>query len=162
MKNLRKTFILLNINMNSQDLYKKINDLLFLKQEDGSYHLFGQYLVTRDINDLYVVHYLNDPDLTPVKFSQLKYAVTWCVFHKNKKFKDLSKIAELDETLDSLHTVIQHHKRLAERNTENKLIFLAKLSENKLKRKLAQKTMDNYVSYSKCWQDKTFKEYQGH
>ena len=146
--------------MNSQDLYKRINDLLFLKQEDGSYHLFGQYLVTRD-NNLYVVHYLKDPDLTPVKFSQLKYAVTWCVFHKNKKYKDLPKIAELDETLDSLQAVIQNHKRLSERNNENKLIYLAKLGENKLKRKQAQKSMDYYVNYSKYWQDKTFKEYQG-
>jgi len=135
---------------------------LFLKQEDGSYHLFGQYLITKDSCQLYVVRYLKDLDLVPVKFSQLKYAVTWCVFHKNKKYKDLSKIAELDEVLDSLQAIIQHHKQLVERNTENKLIYLAKLSENKIKRKQAQKTMDNYVSYSKSWQDKTFKDYQGH
>jgi hypothetical protein len=147
--------------MNSQDLYKKINDLLFLRQEDGSYHIFGQYLVTRDHNQLYVIKYLQDPDLPQVKFSQLKYAVTWCVFHKNKKYGDLPKIAELDEKLDSLQAVIQHHKKLLLRNNDKKLIYMAKLSENKLKRKLAQKSMDYYVSYSKYWQDKTFKEYQG-
>ena len=148
--------------MNKQDLYKKINDLLFLKQDDGSYHLFGQYLIKRDIDQLYIVTYLHDPDMLPIKFSQLKYAVTWCVHHKNKKYKDIVKIAELDELLDSLNAVIEHHKQLLKRNNDKKPIYLAKLGENKLKRKQAQQTMDGYVSYSKYWQDKTFKEYQAH
>lgn len=147
--------------MNRTDLSKKIKDLLVLKQGDGSYHLFGQYQITKDPQELYTVQWLKDPNII-IKFGQLKYAVTWCVFHKNNKHKDLSKIAELDETLDSLSAIITNHKRLAERNVENRHIHLAKLSEDKIRRKQAQKAMDYYVEYSKYWQNKTFKEYTTH
>ena len=145
--------------MNRNDLSKKIRDLLILKQDDGSYHLFGQYKIVKD-NDLYTVQWIKDSTVT-LQFGQLKYAVTWCVFHKNNKYKDINKIAELDEKLDSLSAVISNHKRLAEKNSENKHIYLAKLSEDKLRRKEAQKAMDYYVEYSKFWQNKTYKEYTG-
>jgi hypothetical protein len=147
--------------MNKHELSKRVKDLLIIKQDDGSYHLFGQYQISKDTHELYTVQWLNDPTLT-IKFGQLKYAVTWCVFHKNNKYKDLNKIAELDETLDSLSMIIDNHKRLAERNLENRPIHLAKLSQDKLRRKQAQKAMDYYVEYSKYWQNKTFKEYTSH
>lgn len=147
--------------MNHTDLSKKIKDLLILKQDDGSYHLFGQYQISKDSTELYNVSWKDDPTLS-IKFGQLKYAVTWCVFHKNNKYKDLNKIAELDEILDSLSMIIDNHKRLAEKNLENRPIHLAKLSEDKLRRKQAQKAMDYYVEYSKYWQNKTFKEYTSH
>lgn len=147
--------------MNRTDLSKKIKDLLVLKQDDGTYHLFGQYHITKDSDNLYTVNWIKDSTIS-IKFGQLKYAVTWCVFHKNNKYKDINKIAELDETLDSLSMVITNHKRLAEKNVENRPIYLAKLSEDKIRRKEAQKAMDYYVEYSKYWQNKTFKEYTSH
>lgn len=147
--------------MNHIDLSKKIKDLLVLKQDDGSYHLFGQYQITKDSKGLYTVQWIKDPTII-IKFGQLKYAVTWCVFHKNNKHKDLNKIVELDETLDSLSATITNHKRLVDRNIENRYVHLAKLSEDKIRRKTAQKAMDLYVEYSKYWQNKTFKEYTTH
>ena len=69
--------------MNKQELVKRINDLLIIRQGDN-YHLFGQYVITR-VNDLYNVSCLSDLDMQNLQFAQLKHAVTWCVFHKNKK-----------------------------------------------------------------------------
>ena len=96
------------------------------------------------------------------EFAQLKHAVTWCVFHKNKKIKDLYKIEELDQQLDGLSVTINIQKRLALKNIENKYIHLAKLYEDKLKKKVAQEEMDYYVNSSKHLQFNTFKEYMGH
>lgn len=148
--------------MNTQDLSKKIKDLLVLKQDDGSYHLFGQYLIIKNSMGLYVVKNIFDSYGEIIEFAQLKHAVTWCVFHKNKKIKDLNKIEELDQKLDGLTVTINIQKRLAEKHTENKYIHLAKLHEDKLKKKIAQEAMDYYVNSSKQWQTKTFKDYMGH
>jgi len=148
--------------MNTQDLSKKIKDLLVLKQDDGSYHLFGQYLIIKNTEGLYIVKNTYEPYAETIEFAQLKHAVTWCVFHKNKKIKDLDKIEQLDQQLDGLTVTINIQKRLAEKNAENKYIHLAKLYEDKLKKKLAQEAMDYYVNSSKNWQIKTFKEYMGH
>jgi hypothetical protein len=145
--------------MNKQDLAKKINDLLIIKQDDSSYHLFGQYHILKTDN-IYFVSTAYDPDVK-LQFAQLKHAVTWCVFHKNKKHKDLTKIAELDERLGGLQVTINNLKRLAESaKSEDKPIYLAKLFEDKVKRHAAQKAMNFYIDTSKYWQTKVFKENQ--
>lgn len=144
--------------MNKHDLAKKINDLLIIKQ-DNQYYLFGQYIITK-INELYKVTNMRDSELT-LDFAQLKHAVTWCVFHKNKKHKDLPKIAELDETLDGLQVTITILKKLAEKaHKEDKPIYLAKLGEDKLKRQQALKAMNFYIDTSKYWQTKSYKDNQ--
>jgi len=147
--------------MNTQDLSKKIKDLLVLKQDDGSYHLFGQYHIFKNAVGLYCVKNTFDIYTDIREFAQLKHAVTWCVFHKNKKIKDLYKIEQLDQQLDGLTVTINIQKRLATKNAENKYIHLAKLYEDKLKKKVAQEAMDYYVNSSKHLQIKTFKEYMG-
>jgi len=158
-KNHQKTYTSLNINMNKQDLAKKITDLLIIKQDDG-YHLFGRYLITKKDNG-FIVNAPIDYEDTTLEFAQLKHAVTWCVFHKNNKYKELSKIAELDEKLDGLQVTINNLKRLAERaKSEDKLIYLAKLSEDKVKRQIAQKAMNFYIDTSKYWQTKSFADSQ--
>lgn len=145
--------------MNKQDLVKRINDLLIIRQGD-SYHLFGQYIITRE-NDLYLVSCLRNNDINNLKFSQLKHAVTWCVFHKNNKFKDLLKITELDEKLDGLQATINNLKRLVDKaDVEKKHIYLAKLSEDKIKKQAAQKAMSFFIDTSKYWQNKSFKDSQ--
>lgn len=145
--------------MNKHDLAKRINDLLIIKQDDNSYHLFGQYIITKN-DEGYTVVNRYDSEIK-LQFAQLKHAVTWCVFHKNNKHKDLRKIAELDEKLDGLQLTINNLKRLAEKaNTENRPIYLAKLFEDKVKRQVAQKAMNFYIDTSKYWQTKTFKDNQ--
>lgn len=145
--------------MNKQELVKRINDLLIIRQGDN-YHLFGQYVITR-VNDLYNVSCLSDLDMQNLQFAQLKHAVTWCVFHKNKKHKDLAKITELDEILGGLQVTISNLKRLSEKaDNELKYIYLAKLSEDKIKRHYALKAMSFFIDTSKYWQSKTFKENQ--
>jgi hypothetical protein len=145
--------------MNKHDLAKRINDLLIIKQDDNSYHLFGQYIINKK-DEGFIVGNLYDSEIK-LQFAQLKHAVTWCVFHKNKKHKDLRKIAELDEKLEGLQLTINNLKRLAEKaNTENRPIYLAKLFEDKVKRQAAQKAMNLYIDTSKYWQTKTFKENQ--
>lgn len=147
--------------MNKQDLAKKIKDLLIIKQDDNSYHLFGQYVITKDNNQIYKISHIHDPEISNLYFAELKHAVTWCVFHKNKKLKELTKIEELDERLSGLQVSIEQLKRLSTKgNKEDRPIYLAKLSERKFKRQQAQKAMNDYIDTSKHWQTKLFKEYQ--
>jgi hypothetical protein len=145
--------------MNKHDLARKVSDLLITK-EDDSYHLFGQYVITKT-GELYSVTYLPDTEISNLLFAQLKHAVTWCVFHKNKKHRDLNKILELDEALDGLQVTINNLKRLVlKADYESKNIYLAKLYEDKVKRQQAQKAMNVYVDTSKYWQNKVFKDSQ--
>jgi hypothetical protein len=143
--------------MNPKDLKLKIKDLLVLKNEDGTYDLFGSYhIIQQDINN-YVVFTQEDK----FYFSSLKNAVTWCVFDKNKKYKEVKRIAELDNLLGSLDVSILQHKKLVNKtDTEDKYIYLAKLNEDKLKKKAAISELSEYINLSKHWQTKKFTENQ--
>lgn len=148
--------------MNKKDLATKIHDLLIVREDDGSYILFGKYIVKPTIQGLFEAALIIEPEHT-TQFSSLKHAVTWCVFDKNKKSKEIVRIAELDNILGSLDVQIEQHKRLVDkhRSTEDKYIYMAKLSEAKLKKTQALQEINNYIALSKYWQSKKFAENQG-
>lgn len=147
--------------MNKKDLATKIHDLLIVREDDGSYILFGKYIVIPTNNGFYEASLLKEPEKT-VEFSSLKHAVTWCVFEKNKKMKDVGRIAELDNMLGSLEVQIAQHKRMVDKHksSEDKYIYMAKLNEAKRKKVLALQEINNYVAMSKYWQNSKFAENQ--
>ncbi len=148
-------------NFINKELTKKIKDVLVMKNDDGSYDLFGRYKIIINDQGLYVVEIIDKYEkFDNILFSSLKHAVTWCVFDKNNKFKDLKKIAELDTEIGSLDVSIAQHKKLAEKSqdTELKDIYIAKLTEAKLKKRAKMSEIKSYIDISKFMQNKQFKE----
>ena len=142
--------------MNKQELSRKINDLLILKDGD-SYFLFGQYSINLTDNG-YKVSKKGDDDTK--LFYTLQNAFSWCVFDKNHKSTYLTKLEELDILVSSLDVVIAQHKKLLEKhmNSPNKYIYLAKLGEERYKKRKAMEEIKSYVISSKRLQGKKYDE----
>lgn len=149
------------MRVNSKDFASKIKELLIMRNDDGSYHLFGQYRIFEH-NGTYELTHEIDSYYDKKHFSSLKTAVTYCVFEQHKKQKDLTRIIELDSLVSSLDVAIAQHKKLAAKakTKEDTSIFLAKLYEEKLKKQRAVRELTDYVLMSKYWQEKRYKENQ--
>jgi hypothetical protein len=143
--------------MNKSYLQKKIRDLFIVHEYDGSYNLFGTYSIKQQSNGAYKVLITDDRYKDPVEFSALKYAVSWCVFEKNQKHKELKRLYELDQILGSIDvSIAQHQKLMYKTGTPDKFIFLAKLNEDKLRKKQAIQELAQYTSLSRHIQEKKF------
>jgi hypothetical protein len=146
--------------MITKDVANRIFDLLIVREDDGSYILFAKYIISPTIDGLFRVSDKDDRSVYS-EFSSLKYAVTWCVFNNNKKYKEVRRIQELDDLISSLDVVIAQHQKLANKyyDTDDKFIYLAKLNENRLKKKQALVELNEYILISKYWQRKKFEEH---
>jgi hypothetical protein len=155
------TYFLLNTKMNNKELKSKIRDLLIIRDDDGSYHLFGTYTITSN-NGYYTVTYEDEVQNIHI-FSSLKHAVTWCVFDKNNKYKEVKRIIDLDSTLSSLDVSIAQHKKMVKdvsKDVADRYIYMAKLNEEKLKKQAALNELNTYINISKHLQTKKFAENQ--
>jgi hypothetical protein len=142
------------------NLATQIKDIFIVEEYDGTYNLFGTYII-RPENGLYKVSIPRDPYFTEIDFSSLQYAVTWCVFEKSRKNKENKRVYELDRYIGALDVAIaQHSKLLKKRAIPDKYIYIAKLAEDKYKKRLALKELSTYTALSKYIQTKKFKEYQ--
>jgi hypothetical protein len=145
--------------MNKKELSSKINDLLIVRETDGSYFLFGKYKIVVDNLGNHNLLDLYDDSLIH-NFLNLKNAVTYCVFDKNKKNSMLARIIELDALLGGLEVVIAQHEKLIKKSTDSgiKSIYLTKLYEEKLKKREMTKEINSYIQTSKYWQTKKYDE----
>lgn len=143
--------------MNQLELKKKISDLFIVRENDGSYNLFGKYSIKLE-EGLYKVNLYGENN--SYLFSSLKHAVTWCVFEKNNKQKEQNRIVELDELLGSLDAIILQHTNILKKVKvqEDKQIILAKLYEEKIKKKQALEEIEKYTTISRYLQGKKYKE----
>lgn len=147
--------------MNKSHLAKKIKDVFIVKEYDGSYNLFGTYVIYPQPGGTFKIVTLNDPYIEPVEFSNLKYAVTYCVFEKNRKDKETRRLRELDQYIGALEVnIAQHKKLLNKREIPDKFIYLAKLGEDQLRIKSALREMNSYAALSKHLQTRKYQEYQ--
>lgn len=146
---------MLNTKMNKNYLHRKIQELFIVHEHDGSYNLFGAYIINQQNNGAYKLQKLDSH--STLEFSSLKYAVTYCVFEKNNKYKEKARLVELDDLISSLEVTIQQHKKLAQKS-EYKDIVLAKLIEAKLKKRQALNEMQRYTALSRYIQDRKFAE----
>lgn len=145
--------------MNKKELSSKIRDLLIIREDDGSYYLFGKFCIIPDQEGNY--HLVDMFDSEKIhSFTSLKTAVTYCVFEKNKKYKELRRIIELDDIIGSLESMIEQHSRIVEKTEDfdYKSIVQAKLLEEKLKKRQLTTEINSYIALSKYWQTKQFAE----
>lgn len=142
-------------------LRKEINhglkEVAIFREIDGSYNLFSRYIIKKVKSNI-IVEILNTSQR--VSFNTLKNAVTYCIFDKRNKFYERQRIHDLDQKLVGLEVEINIENRLFKKTkaVDIKLIHLAKLNENKIKKKKYEHELNQYVSDAKSWQDKRFKQ----
>ena len=138
-----------------------LQDVSVYRDTDGVYYLFDTYSIEK-INDVYLV---SGNTMTQVlTFGMLKNAVTWCTFDKRNRISDAKNIVELDHKLSRIDSDINIRQHLASKakNIDDKLMYVAKLGEDKVKRKTMIQQLDEYVRESKDWQNKRFETKHKH
>ena len=132
-----------------------LQDISVFQDPNGDYQLFNRYTVRKSKDGVEVF----GPSIVDVlTFNSLKTAVAWCTNDKRVKVSDAKRILELDRCLCGVDADIQQHQKLAKKakDIDAKLIYLAKLGEDKLKKRLMTAEMDAYVSESRSWQHRRF------
>ena len=134
----------------------ELEDVIIFQDTDGSYQLFNSYHIAKTVKNEYIVTMTTT--FTTHTFNELKNAVAWCTFDKRNMLYESNRILKLDNLLAGLDVDISLHTKIFKntKNTDDKLIFLAKLSEDKLKKKRITDELYTYVSDSKRWQIKRF------
>jgi len=134
---------------------KAISDVLIERYDNGVYHLFEKYQIKK-IKGLYVIDCLTHAD--ELYFYALKNAVAWCIFDKQVNVSTAKRILDLDKGLVGADSNIQLHRTLVRKTkkTEDKLVYLAKMGEEKLKREHMATELAGYLEESKRWQMKKF------
>lgn len=139
----------------SKEFLQNMSDISMIQHKDGSYEFFNRYTV-RQVKIGYEVHLKYNSDIK--MFSSLKNALTWCIFENRTKFTQARRIEYLDNMLAGTEVSIEVHKNLIRKtsNTENQLIYIAKLSEEQAKRKQMILELASFVNESKNWQTRKF------
>jgi hypothetical protein len=134
---------------------KRLSELSIIQGPDGSYFLFSKYSIRKN-NGYYVVEM--DRIAGNKSFNLLKNAVAWCTYDKRNDIYETNRIYNLDNKLASIDAAILVHQKLAKKakNLEEKLIYLAKLGEEKMEKRQILEELDSYVASSKIWQNKQF------
>lgn len=134
-----------------KEYFSKYKDVLFFKNENGEYELFDRYIISK-CNNLYQIssQYFTENKL----FSNLRNAVTWCIFDNRNKLPECKRIEYLDKMLAGADVNIIVHKKLInkENDLEYKLIYASKLSQEEARKKQMLNEMDKFIKESQRWQ----------
>lgn len=140
------------------ELHSDLNEILVTKDAKGKYMLFGKYFIVPITNGHFKVFIIGHN--SPVEFSTLKNATSWCVLHNSGKQFEANRIEALDLKLCSMNVDIAIHKKLARTSIDsfNKLIYTIKLQEDTHKRRLIVQEINNYINTSKRIQEDNFRK----
>ena len=146
------------INKIEKSLRKSIpalQDVSVLQDPNGDYQLFNKYTIRKTTDGVQV---FGNSIVQNLSFNTLKNAVAWCTNDKRVRVSDAKRILELDRCLCGIETDIQQHQKLAKKakDIDAKLIYLAKLGEDRLKKRLMTAEIDAYIAESRSWQDRRF------
>ena len=135
---------------------KNSSQIAIFKNPDGSYELFDKYLITGDDTNKYTVSIKHS--FTEINFASLRNAVTWCIFEKRNLINELRRIVELDLSLEGLEASILRHETLLRKtkDIDTKVIYSAKLSQEKMRKKALTLEINVFIENSKNWQTKKF------
>jgi hypothetical protein len=136
--------------------FAKLQDVVIFQDTNGTYSLFNKYHIKKkDVNDV-VVSLNNGDDVN--SFCNMKNAVCWCVLDKIGKYQLANRVIDLDMHLSSVEVHISIHSKLFKKakKTEDKLIYLAKLNQDKLQQKAMSEELSKYIQDSYIWQQKRF------
>jgi len=133
------------------------SNILLLQVDVNNHILFGKYAITKE-NNYYILKMDNDDKERT--FTTLKTAVTWCVFNERKKTVECKQIEQIDCKLSSLEVdILQKTKVLHNTKDENfKHVYVSKIEEDNMKKKILLKQLNRFINISKAWQDKKFND----
>lgn len=142
--------------MISTSEFSKLQDVVIFKDTDGTYQLFNKYHIRKNSDNDIIVSLNNGDDIN--SFFSLKNAVCWCVFDKLGKYVLANRIIDLDMHLSSIEVHISIHSKMFKKakKTEDKLIYLAKLNEDKHQKRSMSDELSNYIRNSYTWQQQRF------
>lgn len=138
---------------------REIDDLkkiIIFQENDGSYNVYDKYSIVKNSDGIYTILVLGT--YTEKNFYKLKNAVAWCSFDKRNLYKKAKRLHQLDQMVFSMDTEIQLHSRLVKKSkdTESMLIYLAKLTENKAKKRVYNDELSFYIQEYQNWQTKLY------
>ena len=134
-----------------------LQDISIFEMSKDNYVVFKNYqIIKKSKTDVDVM--LANGDLVH-SFSSMRNAICWCIFDKRGKYVLANRIITLDRSISNEEVQINVHKNLFRKatKTEDKLIFLAKLNEDKFRRSTMYQELESYVGQSDYWQKKSFK-----
>jgi hypothetical protein len=138
----------------NKELHVNLADAAIFKHDENTYELFNKYTISK----ISEYKFLITTSYEQKTFTFLKNAVMWCTFKHRDKFYEMIRIEDLDKILSGIDIMIEQHKKLvySSKDTESKLIYLAKLNEDKLKKQSIIKELNQYILDAKFWQLKKF------
>jgi hypothetical protein len=138
------------------DFVGQLEDVIIFQNTDSSYELFNTYHINKNNTNEYIVKM--HTTFTTHNFNTLKHAVAWCTFDKRNMIYQSNRILKLDNLLAGLEVDISLHTKMFKnaKNTDDRLIFLSKLSEDKLKKRQITDELYTYINDSKKWQTRRF------
>lgn len=134
----------------------KLQDIAIFQNPNGIYEVFNSYLIDKKPEGAIVK--LRNGD-TINSFYNLKNAMCWCIFDKRGKYSSANRIVELDLKLSAIEVSMTMHQKLFKKtkDTDTKLIYLAKLNEDKhIKRQMTDE-LNTYLAESNNWQQRSYK-----
>jgi hypothetical protein len=139
---------------------KEINalqDISIFETSSDNYVVFKKYHIIKK-SKTEVDVYLTNGDLVH-SFANIRNAICWCIFDKKGKYVSANRIITLDKGISNEEVQIAIHQKLLKKSTktENKLIFLAKLNEDKFRRSVMCQELASYIWQSDYWQKQKFK-----
>lgn len=133
-----------------------IQKIIIYQDSDGSYTAYGRYHIVKNNDGMYRVSVIGTH--TVKDFYKLKNAVAWCSFDKRMLYKEARRLHQLDQMVFSMDTEIQIHSKLMKKskNEEATLIYLAKLTNNKTKKRSFTNEINDFIQEYQRWQTKMF------
>ena len=131
---------------------KDLEDVLFYQDDDGSYYIFDVYRIIGRNKRWTIEKYGVAQDHV---FSELRYALCWCINSRRNRLHAIKDIIDLDRKLISLNMDIQIQRSLLNKRIEGDLHEI-KLQESMLRKSYVVKKLQEYVDESNIWQTKKF------
>lgn len=124
---------------------------------NGGYELYGEYFIETSDNR-YTISKRGTS--TTKTFNVMRHAVTWASLDKRGSYTDANRIVLLDQLLEGASVDLQIHQNMYRKavDVEKKLIYSAKIQEDKLKKSQVTAELNTYITNAKNWQYRQFKE----
>ena len=154
--------------MNERDLMNRLkrvireNNLLDIAKflvidVNGGYELYGVYTVHPEHNRFRLSKIGTD---TVEYFNILRHAVAWASLDIRKDYTGASRVLALDQLLEGATVDLTIHQNIYKKakDVEKKLIYSAKIQEDKRKKQQITAELNTYINNAKNWQYRQFKE----
>jgi len=144
----------------ARELSKEIQSIMLLEVSDGSYLAFGKYSIAPK-DGWYEIRTIKEPGRDRTMISDLKIAVTWCIFDKHSRILETRRLPEIDTELTGIKITLAslQQKFNNSSNSADKCIYLAKIQETKYKKSMILRELNLYLGTSALWQKEKFKKF---